>query len=168
MCASRPGLHSSVISSSTQLYCRCIWDLPMLFRCVQILPCDYLTFATITTDKEDSREDSFRQPVTMCWPCVLNHHCPASEKFNGQRQFTPVSLPTCLLPEPRPKVSVWYSPLLVTSSDVFDGATSSIPLNYEDLSLSKITPVLHFVMRSVWEQFKSWFNTLSPIWWELS
>ena len=99
------------------------------------------------------------------WPCVMNHHCSASE---WPTSFTPVSLPTCLLPEPRPKLNVWYSPLLVTSSDVFDGATSSTPVpRAESMKIYQKLPPL-FSWDPYEEQFKSWFNTLSPVRWELS
>jgi len=151
VCASRPGLQSSVISFSTQLYGRCIWDLPMLCRRVRILPCDYLTFTTITTTACDH----------VLWITIARHQ-------KWPTSFTPVSLPTCLLPEPRPKLNVWYSPLLVTSSDVFDGATSSTPVpRAESMKIYQKLPPL-FSWDPYEEQFKSWFNTLSPVRWELS
>jgi len=55
-------------SVSTQLYGRCIWDLPMLCRRVRILPCDYLTFTTITTTACDH----------VLWITIARHQ-------NGQR-----------------------------------------------------------------------------------
>ena len=53
--------------------------------------------------------------------------------------------------------------LLVTSSDVFDGATSSTPVpRAESMKIYQKLPPL-FLWDQYEEQFKSWFNTLSPV-----